>query len=62
VWGILWIGWNAFVICFYLSVGVLDKVSVILIPSNTGLFFKASPFPDRFFVAFYQKCSPILEV
>lgn len=49
-------------ICFYLSVGVLDKVSVILIPSNTGLFFKASPFPDRFFVAFYQKCSPILEV
>lgn len=30
IWNFLWIGWNAFVICFYLSVGILDKDSDIL--------------------------------
>ncbi|XP_021929486.1 uncharacterized protein LOC110834541 isoform X1 [Zootermopsis nevadensis] len=30
VWGILWTGWNVFVICFYLSIGILDKDSDIL--------------------------------
>lgn len=30
VWGILWLGWNVFVICFYLSVGVLDRDSDVL--------------------------------
>lgn len=30
VWCILWLGWNVFVICFYLSIGVLDKDSDIL--------------------------------
>ena len=30
VWGILWLGWNIFVICFYLSIGILDKVSLSL--------------------------------
>ena len=27
VWNVLWIGWNAFIVCFYLSVGILDRVS-----------------------------------
>ncbi|XP_049861623.1 uncharacterized protein LOC126355362 isoform X2 [Schistocerca gregaria] len=26
VWNIVWIGWNVFIICFYLDVGILDKV------------------------------------
>lgn len=26
IWNFLWIGWNAFLICFYLNVGVLDRV------------------------------------
>lgn len=28
VWNVLWIGWNTFLICFYLNVGVLDRVSI----------------------------------
>lgn len=27
VWNTLWLGWNIFAICFYLDVGILDKVS-----------------------------------
>ncbi|XP_066601285.1 sodium/potassium-transporting ATPase subunit beta-1-interacting protein 2 isoform X2 [Prorops nasuta] len=30
IWNILWLGWNIFIICFYLNVGVLDKNSDIL--------------------------------
>lgn len=30
LWNLLWIGWNVFLICFYLSVGVLDRVSILL--------------------------------
>ncbi|XP_067008656.2 uncharacterized protein NKAIN [Anabrus simplex] len=30
VWSVLWIGWNVFVMCFYLDVGVLDKNSDVL--------------------------------
>ncbi|XP_072764029.1 uncharacterized protein Nkain isoform X1 [Anoplolepis gracilipes] len=37
IWNILWLGWNVFVICFYLSVGILDKNSDIL-NLGTGSF------------------------
>ncbi|XP_055385400.1 sodium/potassium-transporting ATPase subunit beta-1-interacting protein isoform X3 [Condylostylus longicornis] len=30
VWSFIWIGWNVFLICFYLDVGTLDKNSDIL--------------------------------
>lgn len=28
VWNVLWIGWNTFIICFYLNIGPLDRVSI----------------------------------
>lgn len=28
IWNLFWIGWNALLVCFYLSVGVLDKVCI----------------------------------
>ncbi|XP_011254828.1 uncharacterized protein LOC105250172 isoform X1 [Camponotus floridanus] len=37
IWNILWLGWNIFIICFYLSVGILDKDSDIL-NLGTGSF------------------------
>ncbi|KAL2738128.1 homeobox protein 2 isoform X3 [Vespula maculifrons] len=37
IWNTLWLGWNIFMICFYLSVGVLDKNSDIL-NLGTGSF------------------------
>ncbi|XP_004535702.1 sodium/potassium-transporting ATPase subunit beta-1-interacting protein isoform X1 [Ceratitis capitata] len=30
IWGFIWIGWNAFLICFYLNVGLLDRDSDLL--------------------------------
>lgn len=30
IWSIIWIGWNSFLICFYLNVGDLDRDSDIL--------------------------------
>ncbi|XP_052838878.1 sodium/potassium-transporting ATPase subunit beta-1-interacting protein isoform X1 [Drosophila gunungcola] len=30
IWNFLWIGWNAFLICFYLNVGQLDRNSDLL--------------------------------
>ncbi|KAH8346357.1 hypothetical protein KR084_007184 [Drosophila pseudotakahashii] len=30
IWNFLWIGWNAFLICFYLNVGQLDRDSELL--------------------------------
>lgn len=27
VWLVVWVGWNAFIICFYLEVGHLSQVS-----------------------------------
>ncbi|XP_055630385.1 sodium/potassium-transporting ATPase subunit beta-1-interacting protein isoform X2 [Toxorhynchites rutilus septentrionalis] len=30
LWNLLWIGWNAFLICFYLNVGILDRDSDLL--------------------------------
>ncbi|XP_015587563.1 uncharacterized protein LOC107264145 isoform X1 [Cephus cinctus] len=37
VWNTLWLGWNIFIVCFYLSVGILDKNSDIL-NLGTGSF------------------------
>ncbi|XP_076763250.1 sodium/potassium-transporting ATPase subunit beta-1-interacting protein isoform X3 [Xylocopa sonorina] len=37
VWNTLWLGWNVFIICFYLDVGVLSKNSDIL-NLGTGSF------------------------
>ncbi|XP_043475925.1 sodium/potassium-transporting ATPase subunit beta-1-interacting protein isoform X2 [Leptopilina heterotoma] len=37
IWNILWLGWNIFVICFYVSAGVLDKKSDLL-NFGTGSF------------------------
>ncbi|XP_046415018.1 sodium/potassium-transporting ATPase subunit beta-1-interacting protein isoform X2 [Neodiprion fabricii] len=37
VWNVLWLGWNIFLICFYLSVGILDKDSDVL-NLGTGSF------------------------
>ncbi|XP_017796814.1 PREDICTED: uncharacterized protein LOC108578070 isoform X1 [Habropoda laboriosa] len=37
VWNALWLGWNIFMICFYLNVGVLDNNSDIL-NLGTGSF------------------------
>ena len=31
VWCLLWIGWNVFVICLYLEVGMLSRVSILLV-------------------------------
>ncbi|XP_035917119.1 sodium/potassium-transporting ATPase subunit beta-1-interacting protein isoform X3 [Anopheles stephensi] len=30
VWSLLWLGWNIFLICFYLNIGVLDRDSDLL--------------------------------
>ncbi|KAG7189348.1 hypothetical protein KM043_016999 [Ampulex compressa] len=37
IWNSLWLGWNIFIICFYLSIGILDKNSDIL-NLGTGSF------------------------
>ncbi|XP_076284021.1 sodium/potassium-transporting ATPase subunit beta-1-interacting protein isoform X2 [Lasioglossum baleicum] len=37
IWNTVWLGWNIFIICFYLDVGVLDKNSDIL-NLGTGSF------------------------
>ncbi|KAK2587660.1 hypothetical protein KPH14_003779 [Odynerus spinipes] len=37
IWNAVWLGWNIFIICFYLSIGVLDKNSDIL-NLGTGSF------------------------
>ncbi|XP_018059159.1 PREDICTED: uncharacterized protein LOC108694282 isoform X2 [Atta colombica] len=37
IWNTLWLGWNVFIICFYLNVGILDKNSDIL-NLGTGSF------------------------
>ncbi|XP_040157980.1 uncharacterized transmembrane protein DDB_G0289901 isoform X1 [Anopheles arabiensis] len=30
VWSLLWLGWNIFLICFYLNIGILDRDSDLL--------------------------------
>lgn len=27
IWSLIWIAWNAFMICLYLEVGILERVS-----------------------------------
>lgn len=48
MWLFVWLAWNLFIICFYLDVGALDKVSI---PSNREMvcFFKLS-----YFFPFYE--------
>ena len=41
VWLVLWVGWNAFIICFYLEVGRLSQVT----PAACLLFLPPSSFP-----------------
>ena len=31
VWLVLWVGWNSFIICFYLEVGNLSHVSSVVL-------------------------------
>lgn len=31
VWLVLWVGWNSFIICFYLEVGNLTQVSTVCV-------------------------------
>ena len=37
VWQVLWLAWNSFVICFYLDIGVLNKVGAYCVfrPKHT---------------------------
>ncbi|XP_017881313.1 uncharacterized protein LOC108625651 [Ceratina calcarata] len=37
IWNVLWLGWNIFLICFYLNIGILDKDGDIL-NLGTGSF------------------------
>nr|XP_029506122.1 sodium/potassium-transporting ATPase subunit beta-1-interacting protein 1-like [Oncorhynchus nerka]XP_029506124.1 sodium/potassium-transporting ATPase subunit beta-1-interacting protein 1-like [Oncorhynchus nerka] len=37
VWLVLWVGWNSFIICFYLEVGHLSQDRDILMTFNTSL-------------------------
>uniref|UniRef100_A0A803YG25 Sodium/potassium-transporting ATPase subunit beta-1-interacting protein n=1 Tax=Meleagris gallopavo TaxID=9103 RepID=A0A803YG25_MELGA len=52
VWLVLWVGWNAFIICFYLEVGHLSQVTIAQpgtaasLPSCLPLTFLHFPFPS----------------
>ncbi|EOB04378.1 Sodium/potassium-transporting ATPase subunit beta-1-interacting protein 1, partial [Anas platyrhynchos] len=37
VWLVLWVGWNAFIICFYLEVGHLSQDRDFIMTFNTSL-------------------------
>lgn len=41
VWCFLWIGWNTFVICFYLDVGILQKASFCMTVQCSSILFMA---------------------
>ncbi|XP_063700644.1 sodium/potassium-transporting ATPase subunit beta-1-interacting protein [Culicoides brevitarsis] len=36
IWNVIWLGWNIFVICFYLNVGVLDRDTSGILNLGTG--------------------------
>lgn len=36
IWNVIWLGWNIFVICFYLNVGVLNRDSSGILNLGTG--------------------------
>ncbi|KAL5288727.1 NKAIN4 family protein [Megaselia abdita] len=38
IWSFIWIGWNAFVICFYLNIGILNNESSELLDFGTGSY------------------------
>lgn len=38
VWSLAWVGWNAFLICFYLDVGHLDNKAMDLLSFGTGSY------------------------
>ena len=38
VWTLAWVGWNAFLICFYLDVGHLDNKAMDLLSFGTGSY------------------------
>lgn len=42
VWILLWIGWNTFLICFYLNVGILNRVSSAECTKSNLVFCAAS--------------------
>lgn len=37
IWILLWIGWNTFLICFYLNVGILNRVSTWRAQNNIAI-------------------------
>lgn len=39
VWLVLWVGWNSFIICFYLEVGNLSQVCRVLCAISTNLVY-----------------------
>ncbi|KAH8283520.1 hypothetical protein KR018_004670 [Drosophila ironensis] len=45
IWNFLWIGWNAFLICFYLNVGQLDRVSIEHRGANQAIGRSNQPSP-----------------
>ncbi|GAB0099081.1 Sodium/potassium-transporting ATPase subunit beta-1-interacting protein [Sergentomyia squamirostris] len=53
VWNFLWIGWNVFLVCFYLNVGSLDRESDVL-NLGTGTF--------SWFVINGYGCKPVYPV
>ena len=38
VWTLAWVGWNAFLICFYLDIGDLDNKTMDLLSFGTGSY------------------------
>lgn len=62
-WSLMWLGWNIFVICLYLEVGVLNRVSVQWECEGKNWFIVFALLQD--FIALWQKsnktnvnCSP----
>ncbi|XP_034126151.1 ecdysone-induced protein 75B isoform X2 [Drosophila guanche] len=48
IWNFLWIGWNAFLICFYLNVGQLDRDSDLLnLGTGSVSWFEANGYGCR---------------
>lgn len=65
VWLVLWVGWNAFIICFYLEVGRLSQVTT---PPSAPLAASSSSLPpSSIFPSFLLSCrlhppSPALQL
>uniref|UniRef100_T1GN97 Sodium/potassium-transporting ATPase subunit beta-1-interacting protein n=1 Tax=Megaselia scalaris TaxID=36166 RepID=T1GN97_MEGSC len=50
IWCLIWIGWNSFLICFYLNIGVLNNESSDILNFGTGSY--------SWFVAYGPGCQP----